>query len=65
MTFQNIFAEKKPCGKLLGGFDDDCIVIRGVERERIKPRVEMLLYPGDLILQKSNIKKFVLAPLDF
>ncbi len=65
VTFQNIFADKKPCGKLLGGFNDDCIVIRGVERERIKPRVDMLLYPGDLILQKSNIEKICINSSGF
>jgi|GEM_PF-3143829 len=60
---QNIFAQK-PCGKLLGGLSDDCIVIRGDEHQRLKAKENMILYPEDLIIQKSNVRKinFRLSP---
>jgi len=60
VTYQNIFAAE-PCGKLLGGFSDDCIIIRGKERQRLKPKVDMLLYPGDMIIQERKLEKIIFS----
>lgn len=54
ITCQNIFAEK-PCGRLLGGFDEDCIVIRNKDKKEEKAKEMMLLFPFDVILQKNSI----------
>lgn len=58
-NYQNLLAEK-PCGKILGGFNDDCIIIRKDGLQPIKPKVNMNLYDGDLIVQNSGIEHIYL-----
>lgn len=60
ITCQNIFAEK-PCGRLLGGFDEDCIVIRNKDKKEEKAEEMMLLFPFDEILQKNSLDKINLS----
>lgn len=60
-AFRFLFAQQKPCAKLLGGLHDDCIVIRGEERRRIKARIDMFLFPGDIIVQRNGLKEILIS----
>ncbi len=59
ITF-NVFA-KKPCGKLLGGFDENCVVVRNEDQKEQKAVVMMDLYPYDLIIQQNSVQKIILS----
>lgn len=59
ISCRGIFAEK-PCGRLLGGFDDDCTVIRNKDKKEEKAEVMMLLFPFDEISQKNSADKIIL-----